>query len=233
MEPVRRPHPARAGRPSGTAERVHEPLPGGGFIYVGLFGKPHDECVGSGRFGIPGRHRVDADVLWAEFIRKPLAVGGQRGLCGSLYQGRLVKRHPALDRRNVHADSAFLFDHRRKKAAAEPHRRKQVDIDWVLPIDVGESQRPTAGCGGAADIIDDDVEASVAREHSGDDFVRAGDSADVSGNKFDAGRDSRRRGARRRNDGGAAADESIQNGFANAFGSACHGRVCRKIPWSR
>ena len=117
---------------------------------------------------------------------------------------------------------AFLFDHRREEAAVESHRRKQVDIDCVLPIDVGKRQRPTAGCGRTADIIDDDVEASVAREHSRDDFVRAGDSADVSGNKFDAGRDFRRRGARRRNDGGAAADEPINNGFANAFGSACH-----------
>lgn len=55
-----------------AAKRVHQALTGGVPVGPGLFRELGDQAIGGRRLDDPGRDRVDADALRADFLRQPL-----------------------------------------------------------------------------------------------------------------------------------------------------------------
>src|SRR5216684_5985072 len=62
------------------------------------------------------------------------------------------------DGRNMNDDSRLTFDHARKESAVKANGGEQVDLQYTLPVLVGEHLESACFCFCSADIIHQDVE---------------------------------------------------------------------------
>src|SRR5260370_33546117 len=60
--------------------------------------------------------------------------------------------------RNMNEDFRLTFDHGRKKSAVQANGGEQIDLQYSLPVLVGEHFESTCFCFCSADIIHQDVE---------------------------------------------------------------------------
>ncbi len=76
-------------------------------------------------------------------------------------------------------DASSPLQHAGQQPAVEADGGEQVGVDGVLPILVAESQHAAARCGGAPDIVDENVHAAETIQHFPDHPVHALARADV------------------------------------------------------
>src|ERR1043166_9084136 len=82
-------------------------------------------------------------------------------------------------RRDVHDRSRALRQHRREQRAIEADRRKEVEIEFFLPLAFVEDGEPACPCRGAAKSGDNDVPAAETRPHTLDDGVATVDGGEI------------------------------------------------------
>ena len=86
----------------------------------------------------------DANTLRADLLREPFAVVRERSLCRRIGHGRVGKRQPALDRRDVDDHARPLCEHRWQQRPVETDPREQIQVERALPLLIIE-HREAAG----------------------------------------------------------------------------------------
>src|SRR5262245_52972432 len=117
-------------------------------------------------------------------------------------------------------DAVSLVQHSRKERAIEPNGGEKVGVYGLLPIVIAESERAAAGCAGAADIVDEDVQAAETILYVPDDPARALGPADVRLNEEHPGCAFHCRRACSGGDLRAARSKPSHDGRAHAFSAA-------------
>src|ERR1700719_1631713 len=116
-------------------------------------------------------------------------------------------------------DAKALPQHCRKKTAVQTHRRKKIELEFLLPGLIGQRQNAAARRGRTADAVDQDIQAAEPLEGCLDDMIRSRARTDirldelrsvaVSGN-----------GSRRGQHRPSASEQTFHNRLANSFGAA-------------
>jgi hypothetical protein len=73
-------------------------------------------------------------------------------------ESRIGKRKTMSDGRNMNDDSRLTFDHAGKESVVQANGGEQVDLQYSLPVLVGEHLESACFCFCSADIIHQDVE---------------------------------------------------------------------------
>ena len=114
-----------------------------------------------------------------------------------------------------------LLEHAGKKPAIETDGGEQIQFKFLLPDVIGQSQDATAGRGGTANTVDQDVEATEPLESVLDDLIGSRSRRAIGLNEsfaITAFGDRSRRGEYRR----SALEQAIDGCFANAPGATGH-----------
>ena len=139
-----------------------------------------------------GRHRprrdvVDADALRAELLRQGLGEVEQRRLGGAVVDHAAVRLEERVDRRDVDdrarrpASSIWATAARVARSAAK--KLSCIDALEVVVAHVEEAVEPELR---AADVVDEDVDASVPSTAVVDESLRAAGLDEVDGDRGDA-----------------------------------------------
>src|SRR5260370_7935157 len=75
------------------------------------------------------------------------------------------------DGRNMNDDSRLTFDHARKESAVQANGGEQIDLQYPLPVLVGEHLESACFCFCSADIIHQDVEPAPLLLNAIDDVL--------------------------------------------------------------
>src|SRR6202030_589513 len=75
------------------------------------------------------------------------------------------------DGRNMNDDSRLTFDHARKESAVQANGGEQVDLQYSLPVLVGEHFESACFCFCSTDIIHQDVEPAPLSLNAIDDVL--------------------------------------------------------------
>src|SRR5712664_3279630 len=83
------------------------------------------------------------------------------------------------DGRNMNDDSRLTFDHARKESAVQANGGEQVELQYYLPVLVGEHLEPACFCFRAADIIHQYVESTPLSLNAIDDVLDTTSRSDI------------------------------------------------------
>ena len=68
----------------------------------------------------------------------------------------------------MHDRAAARLDHARQEAAIEPDRGEQISVELSVPVVLAQGGEAAGRCGGASEVVDEDVDAAEAIECFGD-----------------------------------------------------------------
>src|SRR5690349_14149505 len=126
------------------------------------------------------------------------------------------------DGRNMNDDSRLTFDHARKESAVQANGGEQVDLQYSLPVLVGEHFESACFCFCSADIIHQDVKPAPLSLNAIDDVLDTTGRSDI---RLDRkGRSLARSWLRARGDGdrGAAQCKAAYNRCSYALRATGH-----------
>src|SRR6202035_4902314 len=83
------------------------------------------------------------------------------------------------DGRNMNDDSRLTFDHAGKESAVQADGGEQIDVQYPLPVLVGEHFESACFCFRSADIIHQDVESTPLSLKAIDDVLDSAGRSDI------------------------------------------------------
>src|SRR6202035_6014314 len=83
------------------------------------------------------------------------------------------------DGRNMNDDSRLTFDHAGKESAVQADGGEQIDVQYRLPVLVGEHFESACFCFRSADIIHQDVESTPLSLNAIDDVLDSAGRSDI------------------------------------------------------
>ncbi len=134
-------------------------------------------------FDEAGRNCVDPNALRTEFLRQSFAVRRQRCFGGRVSKRCLEKREPSLDGRDVDDDAGTPLEHSGNECAIQTNCGEQVEVHLLLPVFVGEGENAAARRAGAANTVNENVEATETLEYLLGHLVHTLARADISLNE--------------------------------------------------
>src|ERR1700746_1017755 len=84
-----------------------------------------------------------------------------------------------LDRRDMNDDSCLSFDHAGKESAVQTDGGEQIDVQYPLPVLVGEHLESACFCFRSADIIHQDIESTPLSLNAIDDVLDTAGRCDI------------------------------------------------------
>src|SRR5216683_6973726 len=178
---------ARGPAQRNSAERVHQSRSRSRRICPRLVGQTLNECDGGFRLGVTGGNGIHADASRTHLLGKALAVIAQRGLGSSVCERGLEERKRPLDRRDVNDDTGTLPEHGRQETAIQSDGGKEIQIQSLLPMAVGQGKSTATGCSGATYRVNQNVNATKSIQRLLDDVIAAFRAANVSLNELGGG----------------------------------------------
>src|SRR5258708_16911982 len=83
------------------------------------------------------------------------------------------------DGRNMNDDSRLSFDHAGKESAVQPNGGEQVDLQYCLPVFVGEHLESACFCFCSTGIVHQDVEPTPLSQNAIDDVLGTTDRSEI------------------------------------------------------